>query len=152
MVGHARSYAETKEDMIALLETELGIIEAGGYGRSPRSRLTEADPWKPKSMFQYSVACINHWEDPDHPPDTCEGCILLDFVPEPYKNAEVPCHHIPLNEAGETVTSLEQTGDQERLEKAVADWLRRTLRKLKEELEQELAAEKRWPEAMESSS
>lgn len=134
MTNVARSYAETKGDIIALLETELGKVEAGGYGRSPRSRLSEADPWKLKSMFQYSVACINHWVDPFHPPDTCEGCILLDFVPEKYKHEEVPCHFIPLNEAGETVNSLEQTGDQERLEKAVANWLRTTLSQLKAEL------------------
>lgn len=141
MESRARSYAENKRDIIALLETELGVIEAGGYGRPPRARLSEADPWKPKSMFQYSVACINHWVDPLHPPDTCEGCVLLDFVPDEYKNEKVPCHFIPLNEAGDTVNSLEQTGDQERLEKAVANWLRTTLKKLKEELEQELAAE-----------
>lgn len=147
--GRAGSYAQTKEDMIALLETELGVIEAGGYGRSPRSRLTEADPWKPKSMFQYSVACINHWVDPNHPPDTCEGCILLDFVPDEHKSADVPCHYIPLNEAGETVASLEMAGDQQRLEKAVADWLRRTLQQLKEELEREVAEEKARSEGSE---
>ena len=86
-------------------------------------------------MFQYSVACINHWVDPDHPPDTCDGCILLDFVPDEYKNEKVPCHFIPLNEAGETVNTLQQAGDQERLEGAVANWLRTTLIRLKAELE-----------------
>ncbi|MBI4469873.1 MAG: hypothetical protein HY650_11200 [Acidobacteria bacterium] len=90
-------------------------------------------------MFQYSVACINHWVDPDHPPETCEGCVLLDYVPDEYKQETVPCHLIPLNEAGDTVTSLELTGDEERLEKAVADWLRTTLTRLKSELESKVA-------------
>ena len=129
MTEPPRSYAENKRDIQALLETELGLLEAGGYGRSPRT------PWKPKSMFQYSVACINHWVDPHHPPDTCDGCVLLDFVPDEFKTKEVPCHFIPLNEGGDTVTSLEPAGDEERLEMAVADWLRSTLRRLKAELE-----------------
>jgi len=116
-------------NLVVLLETELGKIEAGGYGRSPR------EPQKPKSMFQYSVACINHWVDPDHPPDTCEGCVLLDYVPDEHKNEPVPCHIIPLTDAGDTVTTLELAGDEERLEETVADWLRRTLTRLKTELE-----------------
>ncbi|MEW5974777.1 MAG: hypothetical protein AB1898_03110 [Acidobacteriota bacterium] len=131
MAKKTKSYAENKRDIISLLEIELGIIEDGGYGRSPRS------PQKPKSMFQYSVSCINHWIDPNHPPDTCEGCILLDFVPPSHKDREAPCHFIPLNEVGETVDSLEQAGDQQRLEQVVADWLRTTLRRLKAELKAE---------------
>ena len=129
MTERARSYAENKHDIQTLLETELSKIEAGGYGRSPRT------PREPKSMFQYSVACINHWVDPDHPPDTCDGCVLLQFVPDEHKHEAVPCHCIPLNEAGETVTSLELVEDEERLERAVADWLRTTLTRLKAELE-----------------
>jgi hypothetical protein len=125
-----RSYVEDKRDIVALLETELSVVEAGGYGRSPRA------PQKPKSMFQYSVACINHWVDPAHPPETCDGCILLDFVPAAHKKEEVPCHFIPLNEAGDTVTSLEQMEDQTRLEKAVAHWLRTMIGQLKAELAQ----------------
>jgi len=113
--------------MIRLLETELALIESGGYGRSVR------EPWKPKSMFQYSVACINHWLVPEHVPDKCEGCLLLDFVPNEHKNEEAACHFIPLNEAGETVQSLEQKGDQDRLEKVVSEWLRATIKRLKEE-------------------
>jgi hypothetical protein len=131
--------AEDKRRMIALLEIELGVIEAGGYGRSPRERYTVPDPWKLKSMFQYSVACINHWSDPDHPPESCEGCILLHFVPDEYKVSEVPCHYIPLNEARETVSLLEQTENQERLEQAVAKWCRTTIERLRTELKQEEA-------------
>jgi len=126
-----KSYAPDKRDIISLLEIELGLVEDGGYGRSPRA------PRIPKPMFQHSVSCINHWIDPDHPVDTCEGCVLLDFVPEEHKHREMPCHFILLNEAGETVDSLEQVGDRERLEEVVANWLRSTLRRLKAELESE---------------
>ena len=126
-----KSYAPDRRDLISLLEIELGVIEDGGYGRSPRA------PRKPKPMFQHSVSCINHWIDPDHPADTCEGCILLDFVPEEQKQCELPCHYIPLNKEGETVDSLEQIGDRERLQEVVASWLRTTIRRLKTELESE---------------
>jgi hypothetical protein len=84
-------------------------------------------------MFQHSVSCINHWLIPGHPPDSCEGCLLLDFVPDEQKSQEVPCHLIPLNEAGETVASLELAGDQERLEEAVKDWLKATIKRLRAE-------------------
>jgi hypothetical protein len=113
-------------DIIRLLETELDLIEKGGYGRSPR------EPWKAKSMFQYSVACINHWFVPDHPPDKCDGCILLDYVPDEHKQKNAPCHFIPLNEKGETIDMLELTGDQSRLEETVKMWIQATLRDLKE--------------------
>lgn len=115
-----------RADMIRLLETELDLIESGGYGRSVR------EPQKPKSMFQYSVACINHWLVPEHAPDTCDGCLLLDFVPDEHKDQGVPCHYIPLNEAGETVASLEEEGDQDRLEEVVKEWIRATIKQLKE--------------------
>ncbi|MFQ5737563.1 MAG: hypothetical protein ACE5JX_00985 [Acidobacteriota bacterium] len=113
--------------MIELLETELDLIEKGGYERSVR------EPWRPRSMFQYSVACINHWLVPEHSPETCEGCMLLDFVPEEHRHENAPCHFIPLNEAGETVSSLRRQADRDRLEEAVKGWLRATLRRLKEE-------------------
>jgi len=118
---------EKNADIIRLLEIELGILEDGGYGRSVR------EPRKPKSIFQYSVSCINHWIVPGHVPDTCDGCVLLDFVPEEHKNKEAPCHLIPLNEAGETVASLECTEDQQRLEEAVKGWIKTTLARLRSE-------------------
>ncbi len=127
MSQSAASYAETKRDIITLLKLELGIIEAGGLGRSPR------EPWKPKSVFQYSVSCINHWVDPNHPPDTCEGCLLLQFVPDEHLHERVPCHHIPLNSAGETVESLVRRSDQEELEEALERWLKATIRRLEDE-------------------
>jgi hypothetical protein len=52
-------------------------------------------------------------------------------VPEAQKSAELPCHFIPLNDAGETVKSLTDTGDRARLEEAVKSWLRTTIQRLK---------------------
>ena len=116
-----------RSDLIRLFEMELEVLERGGYSQSVR------DPHQAKSIFQYSIACINHWLVPDHPPDSCEGCVLLDFVPEELQTAEVPCHLIPLNEEGDTVDSLRQVGNQDRLVETVKDWLRSTIAQLKSE-------------------
>jgi hypothetical protein len=118
----------SKADMIRLLEAELDLIEGGGYGRSVR------EPWKPVPMFQYSISCINHWFVPNHDPECHEDCALMDFVPDEQKKTGLPCHMIPLNEVGETVHSLEESGNRERLEEAVKEWLRATIKHLKEGL------------------
>ncbi len=118
---------QRRTDMIRLLETELDLIEKGGYGRSVR------EPGKPTEVFQYSVTCINHWLVPGHKPDTCTGCVLLDFVPDRHREVKDACHHIPLNRAGETVQSLKAAGQTDRLEEVVKQWLRATVKRLKED-------------------
>jgi hypothetical protein len=49
---------------------------------------------------------------------------LLDFVSPEHHAEEVPCHHIPLNETGETIEDLEGVDNQAKLERHVTDWLR----------------------------
>ena len=44
---------------------------------------------------------------------------------------EVPCHFIPLNAAGDTVESLE--GNQEKLEEALKEWMRRRIAEIEAE-------------------
>ncbi len=115
-----------RADIIRLLEMELNVIEKGGYGRSVR------EPGKPTEMFRKSVTCINHWFVPAHRTHSCEGCVLLDFVPDKHKRSRDPCHHIPLDETGKTVQDLQAEGQDEILEEAVKNWLRATLKRLKE--------------------
>src|SRR5574340_277950 len=79
-------------DILELLKFELSFLEQGGYGRSVRT------PWKPTSLFQDSLSCLNYGE-PDRP-HPCSDCQLIDFVPESSRNETVPCHHIPLNPSG----------------------------------------------------
>jgi len=112
-------------DVLETLKFELDFIEKGGYGRSVRT------PWKPTSIFQDSLSCIN-FGDPNrtHP---CDECLLIDFVPPEHRSDDVPCHHIPLTETGETVDTIERWGDQQELEEAVKNWLRTTIKKLEEE-------------------
>jgi hypothetical protein len=114
-----------ESDTLELLNFELGFVEAGGYGRSVRT------PWKPTSVFQDSLSCLN-FGDPDRP-HPCSECLLMDFVPVEHRSDDIPCHHIPLNEAGETVDQLEWEGDQRRLEEAVKGWLRTAILQLEED-------------------
>ena len=111
-------------DILELLKEELAFVEQGGYGRSVRT------PWLPKSAFQDSLTCIN-FADPDrtHP---CNECHLIDFVDSGHLSAEVPCHYIPLNDAGETIEDLEAAGNQAKLEATLKEWMRSKIKQIEE--------------------
>src|ERR1051325_5946234 len=116
-----------KRDPLELLKAELSFIEKGGYGRSVRT------PWKPTSIFQGSLSCINYgYPDRTHP---CRECMLNDFVPEDSRDTPVPCHHIPLDAEGETVEALELEDNQQLLEEKVKAWLRARIQELEAERE-----------------
>jgi len=104
-----------KRDILEVLKFELNFLEQGGYGRSVRT------PWKPTSLFQDSLSCIN-FNDPARP-HACSECLLSDFVPGSCQEETVPCHHIPLNQVGETVDTMERQYTQSELEQAVKNWL-----------------------------
>jgi hypothetical protein len=112
-------------DILEVLKFELNFLEQGGYGRSVRT------PWKPTSIFQDSLSCIN-FNDPERPLP-CTACLLYDLVPAEYREDNVPCHHIPLNEAGETVDTMERQYTQAELEQAVRDWLGKTIRRIEQD-------------------
>jgi len=100
--------AKDDRDILELLKQELSFIEEGGYGRSVRA------PWLPKSIFQDSLSCLNYgYPYRAHP---CSECQLLDFVKPDDRSQPIPCHFIPLNEAGNTIEELEMTGDEEKIE------------------------------------
>jgi hypothetical protein len=117
--------SDDKRDILEVLKFELNFLEQGGYGRSVRT------PWKPTSIFQDSLSCIN-FNDPDRP-HPCNECLLTDFVPATSQGESVPCHHIPLNHEGETVDSMERQYNQYELEAAVKDWLRATIQRIEQE-------------------
>ena len=109
--------SKDERNLLELLKSELDFIEKGGYGRSVRT------PWKETSSFRDSLTCVNYaLPEKSHP---CSECHLIDFVPDESRDEEVPCHAIPLNEAGETVESLE--GNQAHLEEALKEWMRRKI-------------------------
>jgi hypothetical protein len=116
--------ANDDRDMLEVLKEELDFIDKGGYGRSVRT------PWKPKSAFQDSLTCLNYgYPYRAHP---CNECHLLDFVSPEHQGAEVPCHFIPLNAAGETIEDLESGDNEAKLERKVRDWLRARINDLEE--------------------
>jgi hypothetical protein len=112
-------------DILELLKEELDFIDKGGYGRSVRT------PWKAKSSFQDSLTCINYgYPQRVHP---CSECHLLDFVGPEHRAADVPCHHIPLNAAGETIEDLEAKDNEAKLEHNLGDWLRARIKEIEKE-------------------
>ena len=125
--------AKDERDILELLKEELDFIEKGGYGRSVRT------PWQPKSAFQDSLTCINYgYPYRAHP---CNECHLLDFVPPEGQSADIPCHHIPLNQLGLTIEDLEAEDNQPKLEGAVRQWLKTRIAEIeKERAEQATAA------------
>src|SRR6476646_9178101 len=109
--GRDFTMAKDDRDMLELLKQELSFIEEGGYGRSVRT------PWLPKSIFQDSLSCLNYgYPYRAHP---CAECHLLDFVRPEDRSQAVPCHFIPLNEAGSKIEEMEMEGNERRMESAV---------------------------------
>jgi len=114
--------AKDDRDILELLRTELDFLENGGYGRSVRT------PWKPTSPFRDSLTCVNYaLPEKAHP---CSECHLIDFVPPDHRADDLPCHHIPLNAAGETVEDLEFETNQSKLEETIKEWLRARIREI----------------------
>ena len=117
--------AKDARDILEVLKFELNFIEKGGYGRSPR------EPWRGQAVFEDSPTCMNY-DCKDHR-EPCSECILMQFVPPELASTQIPCRHIPLNEAGETLDSSYRWGDErERLELTAA-WLRRTIARIEKE-------------------
>ncbi len=117
--------ASDERDILEVLKFELNFLEQGGYGRSVH------EPQKPTSMFQDSITCLNFGEPQRAHP--CSECMLIDFVPSSARNEDVPCHHIPLNPAGETVAAMETSANQVRTEEAVIGWLRAVIARIETE-------------------
>jgi len=109
-------------DILTILESELDFLEKGGYGRSVKT------PWLPSSVFQDSPSCFCF---PFH--DHNDACRLMQFVPPQRRGEVLPCHHIPLNETGETVALLEYVGNQRETEDLVKTWLREKIAELQRE-------------------
>ena len=114
--------AKDDRDILELLKEELAFVELGGYGRSVRT------PWLPKSAFQDSLTCINYADqNRTHP---CNDCHLVDFVEEKHRSGDVPCHFIPLNDAGETIEDLEAQDNQAKLEATLKQWMRAKIKQI----------------------
>ncbi len=119
------SLEKDDRDLLEVLKFELDFVESGGYGRSVHT------PQKPTSIFLDSITCINFGDANRTRP--CEECLLMQFVPEEHRKDNVPCHHIQLNERGQSVEDLEALDNQQKLEEDLATWLRAAIHKLEAE-------------------
>jgi len=86
-------------------------------------------------VFRDSPVCLRGGVEHD-----CGTCALAKFVPEDKKEERTPCHHIPLNEAGDTVASLYAESTQEQLDQALHNWLEETIKRLQVESQDDASA------------
>jgi hypothetical protein len=114
-----------RRDLIRTLQEELEFFEEQGYGHTFRSL------WRPTLLFRDSPICLNcRTSDPLLP---CIKCRLIQFVPEQKRDLFMPCHHIPLDRARNTIAQLYRTGTQQNLDLAFRAWLYSTIEKLEKE-------------------
>ena len=114
-----------ERDLLEVLKFEVKFLEDGGYGRSLKA------PWRPLYIFEDSLTCMNY--DSKENPAPCSDCVLMQLVPPEHRSEEIPCRHITLNAAGETLDSLYGHHNQIEIEENVADWLRSTIRSIEEQ-------------------
>jgi len=112
-------------DLLEILKFELRFLEDGGYGRSPQA------PRRPPLVFEDSLSCMNFNSLEDRSP--CSTCQLMQFVPANRASEEIPCRHIPLNSAGQTLASLYDSANQQEIEEVLGNWLRATIQRLERE-------------------
>ena len=112
------------QELLQMLKCELHFLENGGYERSVR------EPRKEPSVFQDSISCLNYaLPVRKHP---CTECFLMEFVPEDKQGESVPCHHIPLNDRGETLAAMEGFGRDLQVQDATREWLHNKIAELEE--------------------
>lgn len=114
-------------DLLEILKSELKFLEDGGYGRSPRA------PNRPSLVFEDSLSCMNFNSQGDRQP--CSACLLMKFVPPNRASEQIPCRHIPLNAAGQTLAALYEGGTQIEIEDSLRSWLEATIRRLEQQRE-----------------
>jgi len=114
-----------KREVLEKLKTELGDLE---YGRRRRSVNM---PWEEISFFQDSVTCLN--AGLDGRPHPCGQCMLMPYVPEGSRAENIPCHHIPLDERGNTIQNLDRGYNRHSVEEAVIGWLKKRIAELEKE-------------------
>ena len=114
------SMLKDPQSTIDALKFQLEFLERGGYDRP-------VCKWRKElSIFQDSPSCPNYFSPMKTIP--CSDCFLIELVPSDKSSEAVPCHHIPLNQQGDTIASLES--DNSKLQQAVRSWLQKTIDEL----------------------
>jgi hypothetical protein len=123
---------KTIKDKLSTLKGELEFVDHGAYRtlvgrRQPLFCMETGADWKKREFFEDSPSC------PKEKYCACDpqsSCVLMSFVPTEQRHQTLPCHHIPLNDAGETIASMEKSGSREKIEPALKGWLIKNIEKL----------------------
>jgi hypothetical protein len=112
------------------LKKELEFVDHAGYrkpvgSRQPLFCMETGASWRKPTFIEDSPSCPKEKYCACNP----EGdCVLMSFVPNEHRHDTLPCHHIPLNEKGETIASL--ATDRDKVEPVLRGWLVKTIEKL----------------------
>ena len=112
-----------QSELLDALKDQLTFFEHGGYGHAYRSA------WRPTLLIRDSPLCLNAIFTHARP---CRDCMLFPLVPAEKRSLLLPCHHIPLNQAGDTIAALYAEGTQEKLDQTFHDWLCATIKRLEQ--------------------
>ena len=122
----------SNHSILTALKAELTFLDEGGYGQPFRSR------WRPTLLFRDSPVCPNFGNASNQ--QGCLQCFLMDSVPAGQTQKLFPCHHIRLNDAGDTIAKLQQTGTQAELDHTYRAWLCALIKNIKKSEEQFMQA------------
>jgi len=114
-------------DLLEILKFELLFLQKGGYGRLRSQGVS----WRAPLIFEDSPICINYGNREDRAP--CSECLLMQFVPAERQSEKIPCQHVPLDAAGQTLDTLYAYGTQLEIEEALETWLKTTIHRLEQE-------------------
>ncbi len=121
-------------DLLEVLKFELLFLQKGGYGHLTRT------PWRAPLIFEDSPICMNY--DARAHREPCSDCLLMQFVPPERQSEKIPCRHVPLDAAGQTLETLYSCGTQLEIEEALETWLKTSIQRLEKERAQASRAEK----------
>ncbi len=104
------------------LKKELEFVDHAGYkkpigSRQPLFCMETGSNWRKPTFIEDSPSCPKEKYCACNP---VGDCVLLGFVPNEHKHETLPCHHIPLNENGETIASLQT--DRDKVEPVPRAW------------------------------
>jgi len=114
-----------ERNLLEVLKFELRFLQKGGYVRLPRAQ------WRAPLIFEDSLTCLNYDAGGDRAP--CSECLLMEFVPCEHRTEKIPCRHIALDDAGQTLKMLYACGTQEEIEEALQIWLKTTIQRLEQD-------------------
>lgn len=106
---------ERSKQLLQAAKRELGFFDARGYGRPFRSE------WRSTLLLRDSPVCINF--NSTGRQHSCSECPFFPLIPPDDREGIVPCHNIPLDKSGATISAFYRKGTQQALDQRYRDWL-----------------------------